>query len=114
MQRILTMRSKKEMEVVAKKHKDFGMGFNSWEYHYICGQSQLVRCQAMACMQTSKICRRTKGDDIYTYCEIARISQGLTIVTIDLHSACQSHFLAGCSTTRFLEEQHATSSRVIY
>jgi hypothetical protein len=67
----------------------------------------------MACTQASKICRRTKGDDIYTYCEIARISQG-SAVAIDLNSASRSHVFAGCSTTTFLEEQHATSSRVIY
>jgi hypothetical protein len=33
----------------------------------------------MAYNQTSKMCRRTKADDIYTYCEIARISQGSTV-----------------------------------
>jgi hypothetical protein len=34
----------------------------------------------MACNQTtSKICRRTKRDAIYTYCETARVSQGSTV-----------------------------------
>jgi hypothetical protein len=60
-------------------------------------------------MQTSKIYRRTKGESIYTCCEIDRISQGST-VAVDTDSARQSRFWAGFSTTRFLEEQHATLS----